>query len=91
MYQGDEWQKNQRFVDRLRKVADRGGHTVAQVVVNWTFSQPGITAVLCGAKRRWQIEETGAAMGWSLGPEELAEIDAALADRGQAAAKRSFR
>ena len=31
MYQGDEWQKNQRFVDRLRKVADRTGRTVAQV------------------------------------------------------------
>src|SRR5438552_12043620 len=36
MYQGDEWQKNQDFLQRLRNIADSAGHTVAQVVVNWT-------------------------------------------------------
>ena len=98
MYQGDEWQKNQDFVERLRKAAVmRGspdpappGHTVAQMVINWTINRPGITSVLCGAKRRWQIEELAGAMGWSLSAEQRAVIDEAIATRGQAAAKRLF-
>jgi aryl-alcohol dehydrogenase-like predicted oxidoreductase len=90
MYQGDEWQKNQDFVDRLREAAAISGHTVAQLVVNWTMNQPGITSALCGAKRPWQIEETADAMGWSLSAEQLAIIDAALTARGPAEAKRLF-
>lgn len=70
MYQGKEWQKNQAFVDQLRAIANDCGKTVAQVVVNWTIHQPGITVALCGAKRRWQLEETAAAMNWQLTAEQ---------------------
>ena len=99
MYQGDEWQRNQDFVERLREVAalavvrgspDPAPPTVAQLVVNWTISQPGVTAALCGAKRPWQIEETAGAMGWTLSAEQTALIDAAIAARGPAASKRLF-
>lgn len=82
MFQGDEWQRNQDFVDRLRAIAESAGKTVSQIVVNWTIHQPGITAALCGAKRPAQIQETAGAMGWTLSAAQLAEIDAALADRG---------
>jgi aryl-alcohol dehydrogenase-like predicted oxidoreductase len=90
MYQGDEWQKNQDFVDRLREAAALTGHTVAQLAVNWTIHQPGITVALCGAKQLWQIEETAGAMGWQLTPEQRAAIEVAIADRGPSAAKRLF-
>jgi aryl-alcohol dehydrogenase-like predicted oxidoreductase len=90
MYQGDEWQKNQDFVERLGEAAALSGDTVAQVVINWTTNQPGITAALCGAKRRWQIEELAGAMGWTLSTRQLAIINEALAARGPAAAKRLF-
>ncbi|MCH5377810.1 MAG: aldo/keto reductase [Planctomycetes bacterium] len=83
MFQGDQWQKNQDFVDQLRDVAGRCGKTVAQVVVNWTIHQAGITVALCGAKRPEQIIETAGAMGWRLTPPQLAQIDAALAARGE--------
>jgi len=91
MYQGEEWEKNQAFVSRLQEIATACDKTVAQVVVNWTISQPGITAALCGAKRRWQLEETAAAMNWQLAPAQLQSIEEALALRGKAAAKRVFR
>lgn len=84
MFQGDEWQKNQDFIDQLRDIASDAGRTVSQLVVNWTLSQPGITAALCGAKRRYQIEETAGSMGWELTAEQVVRIDQALADRGQA-------
>lgn len=89
-YMGDEWERNQDFVDRLREAAAMSGHTVAQLVVNWTIHQAGITTALCGAKRPQQIEETAGAVGWSLSAEQLAAIDAAIAARGPAATKRVF-
>ena len=82
MFQGREWQKNQDFLDRLRPIAEAGGHTVAQLVVNWTIHQPGITAAICGAKRAYQIRETAGALGWQLTKDQIAAITAALEDRG---------
>jgi aryl-alcohol dehydrogenase-like predicted oxidoreductase len=90
MYQGQELERNLDFVDQLRTAAALSGHTVAQLVVNWTMNQPGITAALCGAKRPAQIEETAGAMGWQLSAEQHAIVNAALASRGSAAAKRVF-
>lgn len=90
MYQGEEFERNQAFVATLREIATGLGRTVAQVVINWTISQPGITTALCGAKRAWQIEETAAAMGWRLPAGEMAAINAAIEARGPAAAKRLF-
>jgi aryl-alcohol dehydrogenase-like predicted oxidoreductase len=91
MYQGEEWRRNQQFVAALGEVAQRRAVTVAQLVVNWTMHRPGITAALCGAKRAWQIEETAAAMGWRLSPDEDQRIERAIAQRGTAVAKRVFR
>jgi aryl-alcohol dehydrogenase-like predicted oxidoreductase len=90
MYQGAEWQKNQDFLDSLRRAASLTGHTVAQLVINWTIHQPGITAALCGAKRPAQIQETAGAMTWTLTDEQQSVISAALVARGPAAAKRVF-
>ncbi len=83
MFQGVEWQKNQDFVERLREIADGLGRTVADIVINWTIQQPGITTALCGAKRPEQIRETAEAMTWQLSADDLAAIDQALADRGE--------
>lgn len=90
MYVGDERDRNHEFVEALRAAAALTGHTVAQLVVNWTMNQPGITAALCGAKRPEQITETAGAMSWQLTEAQTTAIDAALARRGKAEAKRVF-
>lgn len=82
MFHGAEWQKNQDLLDRLRTIAAESGHTVAELVINWTIHQPGITGALCGAKRPEQIRENAAGAGWQLTPEQLAAIEQALLDRG---------
>ncbi|MEO8493820.1 MAG: aldo/keto reductase [Planctomycetota bacterium] len=82
-FQGDEWRKNQDFVDVLRVLASDIGKTVAQIVVNWTLQQPGITVALCGAKRASQIEETAAAMDFELTSDQLRQIDEAITARGK--------
>jgi aryl-alcohol dehydrogenase-like predicted oxidoreductase len=83
MFQGEEWQRNQDFLDRLREIAAGVGRSVAQVVLNWTIHQPGITSALCGAKRPDQIADNAGALGWKLSDEQMAQIDTALAGRGQ--------
>jgi len=82
MFQGDEWQKNQDFLDELREIAANAGRSVAQIVTNWTIHQPGITCALCGAKRVHQIRDTAGAMGFRLTDEQSARIDEALKRRG---------
>jgi aryl-alcohol dehydrogenase-like predicted oxidoreductase len=83
MFQGEEWERNQAFLDRLREIATDVGRSVAQVVLNWTIHQPGITSALCGAKRSDQIADNAGALGWELSEEHLAKIAAALEQRGQ--------
>lgn len=83
MFHGDEWQKNHNFLDRLRPIAEAAGKSVAQLVINWTIQQPGITAALCGAKRPEQIIDNAQGMGWKLTASQLESIAAALRERGQ--------
>ncbi|WP_254508018.1 aldo/keto reductase [Anatilimnocola floriformis] len=84
MFQGEEWQRNQDLLDDLRAIAADSNKTVAQLVVQWTLAQPGITAALCGAKRPEQIIESAAALADDFTTAELTKINAALARRGPA-------
>ncbi|MCE5302997.1 MAG: aldo/keto reductase [Planctomycetaceae bacterium] len=83
MFQGEERRKNHDLVDRLQSLAQSAGHTVTQLVLNWTIHQSGITAALCGAKRPEQIRESAGASGWSLDSEQLAQIAESLQQRGE--------
>jgi aryl-alcohol dehydrogenase-like predicted oxidoreductase len=89
MFHGDEWQKNQDLLDELRVIADEAGRSVAQVVINWTIHQPGITAALCGAKRADQIRDNAGALGWQLSQAQRSRIDAALVRRGEPLVRRA--
>jgi aryl-alcohol dehydrogenase-like predicted oxidoreductase len=82
MFQGEEWQKNQDFMDELRAIALDIEKTVSQIVINWTIHRPGITSALCGAKRPAQIKESAGGMGWKLDAQQLQSIDAAIRSRG---------
>lgn len=89
MFHGDEWQKNQDFVDELRAIAAGHDKSVAQLVVAWTAQQPGITSVLCGARRAYQIEETAGALDWTLDLATMESIKRALERRGEPVAGRA--
>ncbi|MFT5302583.1 MAG: aryl-alcohol dehydrogenase-like predicted oxidoreductase [Mariniblastus sp.] len=82
MFQGEEWERNQDFLDELRKIAQRCNKAVAELAVNWLIQQPAIASALCGAKRPYQIEENAAAMTWEMDSEIAEQIAAALARRG---------
>lgn len=87
MFAGDEWTRNQDFLDLLRPLAEETGTTLAQVVLNWTIQRSGITSALCGAKRPDQIIDNAATMTWELTPLQIARIDVAIAARGLVVSK----
>ncbi len=82
MFSGEEWTKNQDFLDQLRPLAEETGKTLAQVVLNWTIQRPGITSALCGAKRPDQIIDNSGGMTWKLTAAQIERIDAAIVARG---------
>ena len=82
MFQGEEWQKNQDFLDALRPIAAETGRSVAQVVINWTIQRAGITCALCGAKRPEQIRDNAATLRWQLSSADVEQIDRAIEERG---------
>ena len=83
MFQGEQWERNQDFVDDLRVIAESIECTVSQLVIAWTIVQPGITTAICGAKRDYQITESAGAMNLFLTDEVQSQIAAALSKRGE--------
>ncbi len=69
-----------QLLDRFRPLAEDRKLTLAQVAVAWTLQQPGLTHALCGARTRGQALENAVAGTVELSGEELALIDAALAE-----------
>jgi aryl-alcohol dehydrogenase-like predicted oxidoreductase len=65
---------------RVRPIADAKGVSLAQVVINWTIHQPGITAALVGARTAEQATQNAAAMNLTLTPDELGQIRHAFDD-----------
>ena len=78
IFQGDAWQRAQDLLDVLRTSAQELSWTIPQLVVHWTMRQPGITTVLCGAKRPDQILESASAMDGWLSEGWMVKIDQAI-------------
>ncbi len=81
-YQGEELQKNLELVEKLRSIAQEAGHAAAELAINWILRQPGITSVLCGARRPEQIRENAGGSGWELSDKQLGAIEQAIRQRG---------
>ena len=58
-------------IERIRHVCKEIGKPMAQVSLAWLLHQPGVTAVLAGARRPEQIEQTAQAAELELGPEAM--------------------
>jgi aryl-alcohol dehydrogenase-like predicted oxidoreductase len=65
------------FDDR-RRIAQKYKASLAQVVINWTAHEPGITAALVGARNAEQAAHNAGALNFELSDEERATIRAAF-------------
>ncbi|MCA9042179.1 MAG: aldo/keto reductase [Planctomycetaceae bacterium] len=81
IFQGEQWQRNQDLVEELRSIGAETGYTVAQLVIHWTMSQPGMTSVLCGARRPDQIRENAIAAEIKLSADQKKQMETAIEER----------
>jgi methylglyoxal reductase len=62
------------MLDEIRPIAERHQATIGQVVIAWTYMQPGMTCVLCGARNPEQAIENAAAGRIELSADEVKTI-----------------
>ena len=62
------------FLDKIKPIAEAQKATMAQLVLNWTMNQPGITCVLTGARNEKQVLENLKATTLKVSDEELSFI-----------------
>jgi len=79
-FNGDRLHKNLALVEALQPIAARHGVSVATLAIGWTLSWPGVSGAIVGARNPGQVDEWWEAGNIiSLEPEDLDEIEAALA------------
>jgi aryl-alcohol dehydrogenase-like predicted oxidoreductase len=71
--------KAQALLPTLDAIAATHATSVTAVTENWSTQHPLVTTALAGMRSAKQAQENTAALDWSLTPEEIAEIDAAIA------------
>ena len=76
-FAGDNLDKNQVLVDRVKALADKRGVKPGQLALAWVFAK-GPYAPIPGTKRRTYLEENAAATDIHLSHEEVAELEAAV-------------
>ena len=65
-------------LETLRSIAETHNASFAQVIINWTIQQPGITAALVGARNAEQAIHNAGATRFALSADELAKVEAAF-------------
>ena len=61
-------------LEKVKLIADRHGASYAQLVINWTMNEPGVTAALVGARNAEQAVHNAGAMRFTLTPDERAQV-----------------
>ncbi|HEX4905502.1 MAG TPA: aldo/keto reductase [Acidimicrobiales bacterium] len=62
-------------VEQLEAFAAGRGHTVLELAMSWLAGLPSMGSVIAGATKPEQVRANVAAVGWTLTPDERAEVD----------------
>lgn len=74
LFQGENFERAQQALDKLRSIAERHNCTLAQLALAWLIAQPQTNAI-AGARYPQQALDNALAAEVKLSPTELAEID----------------
>lgn len=77
-FKPDNIRKVNHFLNQIKPIAEDKAVTLSQLVINWTFRQPGITCALVGARNRKQMEENAKAASMKLSEQEMININTLL-------------
>jgi aryl-alcohol dehydrogenase-like predicted oxidoreductase len=86
-FQGENFAKNLRLVDRVKEIAKEKNATPSQLALAWLLAQGDDVVPIPGTKRRKYLEENARAADIRLGAADLRRIDEA-APKGAAAGER---
>ena len=67
--------RNWCIVEALTAFAAARGHTLLELAMSWLAGRPYVSSIIAGATKPEQVEQNIAAVGWTLTPADLAEID----------------
>ncbi len=70
------WTKCNQLIDTMREIATARSVPVAQVAINWTLAQPGVTTVLMGSSKPSTAKNSAAAADWEMNEQEVKTINA---------------
>lgn len=77
-FAGENFNKNQVLVARVRSIADRFGITPGQLALAWVLAKGEDLVPIPGTKRRKYLEENAAAVDIKLTVADIAELEAAV-------------
>jgi aryl-alcohol dehydrogenase-like predicted oxidoreductase len=66
---------NWPIVEKLEQLVAKRGHTMLELAFSWLLANPTVSSVIAGATKPEQIEQNVKAATWTIGAEDLAEID----------------
>ncbi len=72
---------NKDALSKLKDIAKKYDKTLTQLVINWTFSQKGITSCILGIRDLNQAKENLKSMDWSISKDDMGKIDKILTER----------
>jgi len=67
---------NWALVEQLEAFCSKRGRTLLELAFSWLLARPPVASVIAGATKPEQLDANAKAAGWTLTPEDLAEIDA---------------
>jgi aryl-alcohol dehydrogenase-like predicted oxidoreductase len=77
-FEGENFEKNQVLVERVRAIAENREVTPGQMALAWVLAKGEDVVPIPGTKRRKYLEENAAAADIKLTPGEIAEMEAAV-------------
>jgi aryl-alcohol dehydrogenase-like predicted oxidoreductase len=79
-FKGREFARRRAAIERLESLARRRGSSLGVLALAWLLQRPGVSIVLAGARTRDQVDENVAAADLGLTPDDVAAIDAVVAN-----------
>jgi aryl-alcohol dehydrogenase-like predicted oxidoreductase len=77
-FQGENFEKNIRLVERVKEIAAEKGHTSAQLALAWVLAQGRDIVPIPGTKRRKYLEENIGSLDVVLSADDLQRIEEAM-------------
>lgn len=72
---------NKQILEEIKEIAKKYQATLTQLVINWNFSQPGITSAIVGSRKASQIEENSGSVDFTIEDWDMKKIEDILQKR----------